>query len=173
MQPPAEELMEAADEYGMFIELEMPLCWDRSVGDDAFYYTIQVHSEAVHFNRHHPSVIAWSLANESPWTPTFTTSLNSVVKKIDSSRPFMFDGGSGQTMRVDGGQLDIETAHYPGLRYDFEHAPQDHPISFGEFGMFDPSCCRAYRQRAAHLPCGRLYVRSAPKLLQPPRAVDG
>lgn len=77
--------MEAADEYGMFIELEMPLCWDRSVGDDAFYYTIQVHSEAVSFNRHHPSVIAWSLANESPWTLTFTTSLNSVVKRIDSS----------------------------------------------------------------------------------------
>ena len=164
--------MEAADEYGMFIELEMPLCWDSSVGDDAFYYTIQVHSEAVHFNRHHPSVIAWSLANESPWTPTFTTSLNSVVKRIDSSRPFMFDGGGGQTMRVEGGQLDIETAHYPGLHYDFEHAPQDYPISFGEFGMFDPSCCRASRQRAVRLPCGWLYVRSAPKLLQPPRAID-
>ena len=35
-----------------------------------------MHSEAVHYNRHHPSVIAWSLANESPWTPTFTISLN-------------------------------------------------------------------------------------------------
>lgn len=34
-----------------------------------------------------------------------------------------------------GGQLDIETAHYPGLKYDFEHAPQNYPISFGEFGM--------------------------------------
>jgi hypothetical protein len=51
----------------------------------------------------------------------------------------MFDGGQGQTMRVEGGQLDIETAHYPGLKYDFEHAPQDYPISFGEFGVFATS----------------------------------
>ena len=62
----------------------------------------------------------------------------------------MFDGGSGQTMRVQGGQLDIETAHYPGLHYDFEHAPQDYPISFGEFGVFIPPCCRASDQRAVH-----------------------
>ena len=66
--------MEAADELGMFIELEMPLCWDRSSDTpQGFLYTIQVHMEAVTFNRHHASVIAWSLANESPWGPTFTT----------------------------------------------------------------------------------------------------
>jgi beta-galactosidase/beta-glucuronidase len=59
--PPAEELMEAADELGMLIELEMPLCWDKSSTTAAgFAYTVQVHMEAVQFNRHHASVIAWS-----------------------------------------------------------------------------------------------------------------
>ena len=111
----------------------MPLCWDRSSNTEAgFNYTIQVHMEAVTFNRHHASVIAWSLANESPWGPTFTTSLNNYIKRIDDTRPFMFDGGSGQSMRVDGGQLDIQTWHYPGLKYDWAHN-QSYPISFGEF----------------------------------------
>ena len=44
----------------------------------------------------------------------------------------MFDGGSGQAMRVDGGQLDIKTAHYPGLKYDFA-SNLSYPISFGEY----------------------------------------
>ena len=154
--------MEAADELGMFIELEMPLCWDRSSDTpQGFLYTIQAHMEAVTFNRHHASVIAWSLANESPWGPTFTTyvpprylhlscillkrstysdrSLNSYIKRIDNSRPFMFDGGSGQTMRVQGGQLDIQTWHYPGLKYDFA-SNASFPISFGEYAHLN--CCK-------------------------------
>ena len=68
--------------------------------------------EAVKFNRHHASVVAWSLANESPWGNAFTISKNSFLKRLDSTRPFMFDGGSGQTMAVEGGQLDIKTLHY-------------------------------------------------------------
>jgi hypothetical protein len=111
--PPSEELMEAADELGMMVELEMPLCWDHSSNTPAgFDYTIQVHMEAVKFNRHHASVVAWSLANESPWGSTFTISKNSFLKRLDSTRPFMFDGGSGQTLVVEGGQLDIKTLHY-------------------------------------------------------------
>ena len=39
--------MEAADELGMFVELEMPLCWDRSSNTEAgFNYTIQVPSSS-------------------------------------------------------------------------------------------------------------------------------
>jgi len=64
--PPPEELMEAADELGMLIELEMPFCW---AGDDTgpfdFNYTVQAQREAMVFNRNHPSVIHWSLGNVS------------------------------------------------------------------------------------------------------------
>jgi beta-galactosidase/beta-glucuronidase len=56
--PPAEELMEAADELGMFIELEMPFCWaSGNVGGAALNYTVQAQREAMVFNRNHPSVI--------------------------------------------------------------------------------------------------------------------
>ena len=51
----------------------------------------------------------------------------------------MFDGGSGQTMRVQGGQLDIQTWHYPGLKYDFA-SNASFPISFGEFAHLN--CCK-------------------------------
>lgn len=91
------------------------------------------------FNRHHPSVIAWSLANESPWSPVFTLSLNTYIKPLDSSRPFMFDGGSGQTMRVQGGELDIETVHYPS---GGSFSPVPYPVSFGEYVRSTPSQSR-------------------------------
>ena len=54
----------------------------------------------------------------------------------------MFDGGSGQTMRVQGGQLDIQTWHYPGLKYDFA-SNASFPISFGEFSHLN--CCKRSR----------------------------
>ena len=130
--PPAEELMEAADELGMFIELEMPFCWaGGNKGATALEYTIQAQSESVIFNRNHVSVTFWSLANESPWNTNFHLSLRHFIRALDPSRPFAFDGGQGQTFRVDGGDLDIETRHYPGFGIDVRAS--DHPISFGEY----------------------------------------
>ena len=130
--PPAEELMEAADELGMFIELEMPFCWaGGNRGASALEYTIQAQSESVLFNRNHVSVTFWSLANESPWDTNFQLSLRHFIRALDSSRPFAFDGGQGQTFHVDGGDLDIETRHYPGFGINVPSS--DHPISFGEY----------------------------------------
>lgn len=48
------------------------------------------------FNRNHPSVIHWSLGNESPWLQNFALSLQDYLREVDSTRPFMFDGGSQQ-----------------------------------------------------------------------------
>ena len=64
--------MEAADEFGMLIELEMPFCWaDGNTGGLDFNYTVQAQREAMVFNRNHPSVIHWSLGNVrfevTPW----------------------------------------------------------------------------------------------------------
>ena len=66
--PPPEELMDAADEMGMLIELEMPFCWaSGNAGGFDFNYTVQAQREAMVFNRNHPSVIHWSLGNVRPF----------------------------------------------------------------------------------------------------------
>ena len=132
--PPAEEFVEAADRLGMFIELEMPFCWARgNIGQDSLDYTIQAQLESVVQFRSHPSVIVWSLGNESPWSPStpsnFNVSLQHYVKRLDLTRPFLFDGGSG-----DEHDVDIWTVHYPGLRFNattYQQNPK--PTLFGEY----------------------------------------
>ena len=127
--PPAREFLLAADELGMFVELEMPFCWASSnVGNSALHYTVQAQLEAVVLYRSHPSVILWSLGNESPWLPNFNTSLQHYVRKADSTRPFMFDGGSGAN-----NDIDVLTEHYPGLQYNPSPFPTaTKPTNFGE-----------------------------------------
>jgi beta-galactosidase/beta-glucuronidase len=70
------------------------------VGSAALNYTVQAHTEMILFNRHHASVVAWSLGNESPWNTNFNLSYYHFVVNVDSTRPFMFDGGSGQKVRL-------------------------------------------------------------------------
>ena len=128
--PPAEELMIAADELGMLIEVEMPFCWaSGNSGDAALAYTVQAQREAMVFNRNHPSVIHWSLGNESPWNKNFQLSLALFLREIDWTRPFMFDGGSGQSVPP----LDIVSVHYPSFGDVPGYANGAWPTLFGEY----------------------------------------
>ena len=128
--PPAEELMIAADELGMLIELEMPFCWaSGNTGSADFNYTVQAQREAMVFNRNHPSVIHWSLGNESPWLTNFDSSLKDYLLEIDSTRPFMFDGGSQQPIPP----LQILSVHYPSFDGPGDYANGTQPTLFGEY----------------------------------------
>ena len=135
--PPAEELMDAADELGMMIELEMPFCWAlKNEGSADFNYTVQAQSEAVVFNRNHAAVTFWSLGNESPFSLNFQLSLRDFLRPLDATRPFAFDGGNEQTFVKNAsapGQLDIETAHYPGGNGANFSGTRLWPTSFGEY----------------------------------------
>ena len=128
--PPAEELMIAADELGMLIELEMPFCWaSGNSGPAAFNYTVQVQREAMVFLRNHPSVIQWSLGNESPWTSNFDRSLALYLREVDWTRPFMFDGGSEQPIPP----LDVLSVHYPSFDGPGQYSNGSQPTLFGEY----------------------------------------
>jgi beta-galactosidase/beta-glucuronidase len=83
------------------------------VGQASLEYTVQAQLETVVLLRNHPSVVLWSLANESPWTANFNESLASYVRRADSTRPFMFDGGSGADNSVD-----VLTVHYPPIGFN-------------------------------------------------------
>lgn len=128
--PPPEELMAAADELGMLIELEMPFCWaSGNSGEAAFNYTVQAQREAIVANRNHPSVIHWSLGNESPWTANFARSLQQFLRELDGTRPFMFDGGEQQPIPP----LDILSVHYPSFDGPATYANGSQPTLFGEY----------------------------------------
>lgn len=106
--PPDERLMEAADELGMFIECEAPICWAPADGHRALVNQQEV--EMVLTYRNHPSVLWWSLGNESGWGGNFTTS-SKLVRKIDPSRPQIFnDVGCPSDPKY----TDLINFHYPG-----------------------------------------------------------
>ena len=106
--PPDEALMNAADELGMFIECEAPFCW--APGNGHRELVCRQTAEMVLTYRNHPSVLWWSLANESGWGPHFVAS-SKLVRQLDPSRPQIFnDNGSPSDPKF----TDLINFHYPG-----------------------------------------------------------
>jgi len=131
--PPNEKLLEACDELGMFVEEEAPFCWatKKKVNDRNYFETIlQPTLEMVERDRSHPSIIIWSLANESEnFEELFRTSAD-LVKAADPSRLRNFSqyGPDG-----DGGYLEIGNHHYPGPTGPLKYHDSKRPITFDEY----------------------------------------
>ena len=125
--PPDEALMQAADELGMFIECEAPFCW--APGDGHKAYVCQATAEMVLAFRNHPSVLWWSLANESKWGPHFVAS-SKLARRLDPTRPQIFnDIGS----KSDPKYTDLINFHYPGRRGPAAaRKGQPQPVYLGE-----------------------------------------
>ncbi|HTR98596.1 MAG TPA: glycoside hydrolase family 2 TIM barrel-domain containing protein [Bacteroidota bacterium] len=142
--PPPEALLEACDELGMFVESEASLCWiaheaapawtGRDYRDPALLpYLVRANVENVLAGRGHPSVIIWSLGNESKWSPLWER-VNAEVKRLDPSRPTSFHDQSWGKYNNEGSRADIANYHYPGpdgpARCD---RTTDRPTLFGEY----------------------------------------
>ncbi len=71
-------------------------------------------AETVAFNRHHPSIILWSLANESGWSPHFAEAAR-MAGAMDPSRPRTFhDQAYGGYNNRGSDEIPIANYHYPG-----------------------------------------------------------
>jgi hypothetical protein len=102
--PAAEELYGFADEMGVYIEAEAPFCWVNQSHDLRLApLVIQHTAELLERDRSHPSVIWWSLCNESSWGPIFQRS-HEYVKRSDPTRPVSAAGTR---------DLDLATRHNP------------------------------------------------------------
>ncbi|HUY14937.1 MAG TPA: glycoside hydrolase family 2 TIM barrel-domain containing protein [Terriglobia bacterium] len=102
--PAVEELYDYADEMGVYIEAEAPFCWvDRSHDLRLVPLVVQHTAELLERDRSHPSVIWWSLCNESSWGPVFERS-HEYVKRSDPTRP---------TSAAATQDLDLATRHNP------------------------------------------------------------
>ena len=128
--PPDKALMEVADELGMFIECEGPFCWAHAAKGwsrrEVIEATVRQNLEMVQFLRNHPSILFWSLGNESHWSRAFEQSAVT-VKELDPTRPVGFD-----TWGYKGNELvEIGTNHYPGLGKTYGDG--EYPLSLGEY----------------------------------------
>jgi beta-galactosidase len=123
--PPAEEFLDACDELGLFVECEAPLVWvqhganetwkTEDPGDPKYLAPIErAVAETIAFNRRHPSIIIWSLANESGWSRHFAAA-NAMALDMDPSRPRTFhDQAYGGYNNRGSEDMPIANFHYPG-----------------------------------------------------------
>lgn len=143
--PPAEEFLDACDALGLFVECEAPLCWVNhganptwtkggwNYQDPKFFQPIALANlENVAANRHHPSIILWSLANESKWSRHFARTMEA-VRAADPSRPTSFHDQSWGPLTPNGSQTQVANFHYPDLNGPAKTAASPRPLLFGEY----------------------------------------
>ncbi len=141
--PPSEEFLDACDELGLFVESESALCWIQhgaspiwnhwDYRDERFLpYMIQANVENIQAGRNHPSVILWSLGNESYWSPLWQSVLDS-VKRIDPSRPFSFHDQCWGGYNNGGNRADLWNFHYPWIGAVSACDTMSRPVLFGEY----------------------------------------
>ncbi|QNK61536.1 beta-galactosidase [Pedobacter sp. PAMC26386] len=141
--PPSEEFLAAADELGLFVENESSLTWiehDASpiwklwnYKDEKFLpFMINANIEKMQAGKNHPSVIIWSLGNESRWSPLWAKVL-AVVKQLDPSRPTSFHDQCWGGYNNAGSKADIANYHYPGINGAVATDTMSRPVLFGEY----------------------------------------
>jgi hypothetical protein len=94
--PPLPELLDIADELGVYIEEEAPFCWVDNSSDLRYgALTRQLTAEMVERDMSHPSVAYWSAGNESRWGPILNAGERE-IRLSDPSRPVIGSwAGSG------------------------------------------------------------------------------
>ncbi|WP_448776965.1 glycoside hydrolase family 2 TIM barrel-domain containing protein [Bacteroides congonensis] len=119
--PPTERFLDFCDRYGIYVESETAVCFvdtyrqrnykpGRSQDDPAFTdrYLGQCR-EMVKSFRSHPSVLLWSIGNESRYGENFRKSWE-WIKQVDTTRPVIFSWpGTAKENKI----YDILSMHYP------------------------------------------------------------
>jgi hypothetical protein len=144
--PPAEEFLDACDELGLFVECEAPLVWVQHGANETWKkedpqdpkyqpFIERAVAETIVFNRRHPSVIVWSLANESGWGPHFAAA-DAMARDLDPTRPRTFhDQAYGGFNNRGSEALPIANYHYPGPQGPDLAVSLDlaRPLYYGEY----------------------------------------
>jgi hypothetical protein len=127
--PPTQEFLDAADRYGLYVESEAPLCWVAPAQDLTDLKAVLTPTSAmIDYNQAHPSVIVWSLANESHWSELFDYS-ERLCQQLDPTRPTTLNHAFSNEGKV---TCDIMNRHYQKLPYDEILKDDPRPLMHGE-----------------------------------------
>jgi hypothetical protein len=131
--PPTAELLDAADRLGMYVEVEAPFCWVGDLEDkpESLRAILTPTSAMVDYDHSHPSVIVWSIANESHFNRGFYYSTK-MCRELDPTRPTTFNNPDLDGTPA-GGITDIANSHYSPWPYDGQFANDPRPIYLGEY----------------------------------------
>lgn len=149
--PPNEHLLEVCDREGMYVEDEMALAFIARTLPYTQREAAQTGRYLSHFSElyardfSHPSVIIWSLCNESFGGLNFDL-LNRYVHKTDPSRPTKFS--YPMTMAKEHEKIDIWSVHYPNVDSDLAKKADNVSVGFAP-GYDMPVLHDEY----AHIPC--------------------
>ncbi len=136
--PASDYMLEVCDELGMYVEQENAACFKGANGFDIYNPSedfLNSFKEMVAYSRNHPSVIIWSIANESGFEKSkgFRDCYN-YIKQTDLTRPVIFS--YPHTVHSKPLPYDIYSKHYAKVTSDLGR--KDMPILHDEF---------------AHIPC--------------------
>jgi hypothetical protein len=134
--PPTLELVEAADRIGMYLEIEAPFCWVAPTeGIEHLWEVLTPTSAMVDYYHSHPSVLFWSVANESHLNEAFLVS-NRLIKALDPSRLTTFNHPFSRAEKEV--EFDLANRHYPGMPYEDAAPATGQPLVLGEYNF--PIC---------------------------------
>lgn len=136
--PASDYMLAVCDELGMYVEQENAACFKGANGFDIYNPSkdfLNSFKEMVAFSRNHPSVMIWSIANESGFEKSsgFRDCYN-YIKKTDLTRPVIFS--YPWTVKSKPLPYDIFSKHYEKVTSKL--GKSDMPILHDEF---------------AHVPC--------------------
>jgi beta-galactosidase len=139
--------LDLCDEYGLYVVAEANIeshAYNTSLCDDNRYLAAWITrgSRMVIRDRHHPSVIFWSLGNESGFG-TNHDALAALIRSLDPSRPLHYEGAifhsrNGETQAwLNGGRnaTDVVCPMYPPIAaiLDYARSGADRPLVMCEY----------------------------------------
>jgi beta-galactosidase len=132
--------LDLADELGLYVIDEADIeshAFQSTLCDDPRYLEAWVGrvGRMVQRDRNHPSVIAWSLGNESGYGPNHDAAA-AWVRRADPSRPLHYEGAIRFDWTSPQGASDLTCPMYPTIAAIVEHARsgrQIHPLIMCEF----------------------------------------
>lgn len=140
--PPHPRFIELCDEYGFYVDCEVPFGFGEDLLDDPLYlgHLLARANRTIDVFKNHPSVVIWSVGNENQIVKQ-VEKVAKYVKMLDASRPILFPHNNFGRHRIGVSSglpefLDIYGNHYPSAQGIDEFAKNEDfniPFLFTEY----------------------------------------